>query len=269
LEAQADRAPSSDPEEAEFRDKQVAFMLDRVRIYSQGSYLDGLRLLGELGPVVCQDAASSLAGLSNLQPRYPLGREEYASLRKPVVEDMNRLNDRHHRLVATQQRLRDSAVDRLAKLNQSLQINPNDSWQDVIAKAKSLRDLGRTADAMAAFVQYGERFASSDAGALAYSKTAQEFTRQLSTLGVSGGVYVFAVPEAGAAVSVGLRVGDILLTYAGAPIPSVPEFAEALRKSAPGDMVRLEYLRLTADGIFTRQVVTVPGGPLGVGVMPT
>ena len=68
---------------------------------------------------------------------------------------------------------------------------------------------------MAAYDQYGKMFASSDSSAPAYAKTAREFTRQLTALGVPGGVYVFAVPEKGTAAHAGLRVGDILVGYAG------------------------------------------------------
>ena len=73
LESQSSPQAASGPEEIAFLNEQLSYMLDRVRIYTQGTYLDGLRALDQLGPAVREDAATSLATLSNLQPRHAVG----------------------------------------------------------------------------------------------------------------------------------------------------------------------------------------------------
>ncbi len=74
--------------------------------------------------------------------------------------------------------------------------------------------------------------------------------------------------EDGAGDRAGLQLGDILVGYAGKPVPGTAEFTEALGAAPQGEPIRIDFLRMTADGRFERGSVTVPGGPIGAGLMP-
>ena len=135
---------------------------------------------------------------------------------------------------------------------QDLTIKSTDTWGIVVAKAIKLRQQGRTEAAIAAFVQYGEMFTSTDPTAARYAQTAQQFTQQLSALGLEGGAYIFEVFEGDTASKVGLEVGDIIIEYNGQPIRGTNDF-ESVTKTAPkSERLPMAYLRLGENGQFRR-----------------
>jgi S1-C subfamily serine protease len=166
------------------------------------------------------------------------------------------------------ERLRDQTLESYRQIDQQLVVKPTDTWSAVVAKATSLRQLGRTTESVAAFTRYGELFAEADPGAPRYTRTAQQFTLQLGTLGVQGGVYIHEAVKGGAAAKAGLLVGDIVIDYGGHVISDMGTMVSAVRDAPAGDPLRLVYLRMNDSGVFQRQTVSVLGGPLGAGYMP-
>lgn len=151
--------------------------------------------------------------------------------------------------------------------NELLTIQPSDTWNIVVAKAISLRQLGRQDDAVAAFKQYGEMFAATDSTTEQYSRTAQQFTQQLGNLGLAGGVYIYEIVPGGTASQAGLKVGDIVIEYNGKTITNMNEL-ESVRDNAPQSVpLTITYLRLGTDGMFNSYRATV-SNPMGAGFMP-
>ncbi len=261
----AGQVDASDEAERTYAADSVALAQRLVRNRTQLAYLDGLRLLDTLGAA---GVSADLSDIKSLEPRRPLAHKEYQGLLAPLAEEGERLVEQRRELVQRAATLRDAKLEEYRKLNEQLKIQPQDTWAIVVGKARALRELGRTGDAVAAFGRYAEMFAASDPGAPAYARTAQAFTTQFNALGVSGGVYLFAVTDGGAAAHAGLQVGDIIISYAGAPTPGPAEFSVVQSRYTAADTVRLDYLRLQPTGAFKPGTVSLPGGPLGAGLMP-
>ena len=188
-----------------------------------------------------------------------------------MAYESERMSDAPHILIVEARfydDLLDAMLDEYRQISEQVKILPSDTWAVVVGKARALRELGRIGEAAAAFGRYAEMFASTDPGAVPYARTAQEFTTQLKALGVTGGVYLFAVTEGGTAARAGLRAGDIVVSYAGTPTPGSGEMAEILSRFTAADSVRIDYLRREPTGEFTPGTVSLPGGPLGAGIMP-
>ena len=58
--------------------------------------------------------------------------------------------------------LRNAKLERYKEINELLKTEPTDSWNEVVVKAISLRQLGRITEAVAAFSRYGEMFSKTD-----------------------------------------------------------------------------------------------------------
>jgi hypothetical protein len=256
------------PENGAYAQDRLRFHRDLLfnRIWT--AHFAGLRVLGTLESMAQAEAESALKALRRLEPRKPLDDAAYTTRLRPLIEEAERLIARRQDLVAQAERRRDDTLAEYVRLDEQLRVGPADSWSTVVGKARSLRDLGRIGEAAGTFARYGEMFGPSDPTAGRYARTAQQFTLQIGALGVQGGIYLFEVAEGGAASKAGLRVGDILVAYGGRPVPGMVEIGDALHGAAPADSVRVDYLRLSADGRFLRDTATVPGGPLGVGMMP-
>ena len=78
---------------------------------------------------------------------------------------------------------------------------------------------------------------------------AQKSNRRASTgsmpdFGYSGmGVRIAAITEASPASKAGLKVGDVIITFAGKAVKNLREYSNALKTKAPGEKVALEVLR--------------------------
>ncbi len=153
------------------------------------------------------------------------------------------------------------------EVDQALRIKPDDPWNVVVGKARSLRDLGRLEDAARAYASYAEMFAGTDPTADRFSRTAQLFTRSLDHLGVKGGVYVYAVRDGGGRRA-GLLEGDVIVACGDRPVMDAAEFQHACQMEHTEAGLLLTWLRLLSDGTFARATATVLGSSIGVGVMP-
>ena len=110
-------------------------------------------------------------------------------------------------------------------------------------------------------------FKATDPTAVQYSRTAQQFTRQLTNLRLEGGVYIYELIAGGAAAQAGLAVGDIVIEYNGQTIKNMKDLT-AVRDSTPkSQLLKVVYLRLESDGQFSRYTATVTH-PMGAGFMP-
>lgn len=255
------------PETNDYQLRRIDLELEIVNTRYLAAHLAGLRLLNELGNAM-PDARARLAVLTQLEPRQPLGEAEQQDQTASLAKHSAELVLQRLELMREGERLRDQTLKSYRQLNQQLVVNSTDTWSAVVAKAISLRQLGRIPEAVAAFDRYGEMFVKTDPGAPRYARTAQQFTLQLEDLGVQGGVYIHEVVKGGEAGKAGLQVGDIVIDYAGHLITDMNAMVSGLRDAPAGDPLRLVYLRMNDAGVFKRRTASVRGGPLGAGYMP-
>lgn len=257
---------STDPRETQHYQKRVQLAVARLLNRSQIAYLSGLMVLNSL-KVVLPEAQERLQTLQHLEPRHLISQDEAALLLAAQLEEAQRLVTERTAIVQEAESFRDDALAQYTQLSDELTIKPSDSWNMVVAKAISLRQLGNTAEAVAAFSRYGEMFAKTDPTAAQYARTAEQFTLQLNTLGLQGGAYIYEIAQGGVADRSGLEVGDIVVKYGDETIASVEDMSAALQATAT-NTIELTYLRMSPSGIFQRQIVTVNPGPLRANLMP-
>jgi hypothetical protein len=248
-------------------DLSVKLAITRLLNRSEIAYLSGLMVLDSL-KIPLPSAQERLSSLQHLEPRQLISKGEATQLLATQLKDAERLVAERAAIVEEAKDLQDTALDKYAKLNEKLVIQTSDPWNVVVGKAVSLRQLGRTTEAVAAFSRYADMFSGKDPTAKQYSRTAQQFTIQLDTLDISGGVYLYEVVQGGVADRSGLKVGDIIIGYGDKIIANMNDITMALRDSSRGNSIRLTYLRMSDAGVFQRQTVTIDSGSLGVGMMP-
>lgn len=258
---------STDLKVTAYYTKRVKLAVKRLLNRSEIAYLSGLMVLDSL-KIPLPNAQERLSSLQNLEPHQIISRGEATQLLAAQLKDAERLVVERAEIVEEAKNLRDTALDEYAKLNEKLVIQTSDPWNVVVGKAVSLRQLGRTTEAVAAFSRYADMFSKKDPTAKQYSRTAQQFTIQLDKLGISGGVYLYEVMQSGVADRAGLKVGDIIVGYGDRTIANMNDITMALRDSLIGNSVRLTYFRMSDVGVFQRQTVTINSGSLGVGMMP-
>jgi S1-C subfamily serine protease len=152
------------------------------------------------------------------------------------------------------------------KAVERLQIQPTDSWQVVSAKAITFRQSGYIEEAIATFAAYGRMFAATDPTAEGYSQIAQKFTRQIESLGVKGGVYIYEVIAGGSAEREGLEVGDIIIRYNDRSIANMQDFKVAKEGAAQNTSLKVVYLRL--EGKKFRKYTKTVDNPMKARLMP-
>lgn len=233
----------------------------------QLAWLVSLRALHALGAPFAE-LQPRLDRLTQLEPHGPLSPEALLERLTVCVEEAEALHQERIALVAQAEELLAQSVQSYAELEVLLTVQPGDLWNVVIGKARSLRDLGRSADTVAAFARYAELFAATDPGATAYASAAQQLTLQLPSLGLTGAVYLYELVPGGAAERAGLQQGDVLTGYGDKQIEDMPALIDALQQSVVGTRVRVDYLRRNAQGVFVRHTTTIDGGPPGAGFMP-
>ena len=255
------------PSLREHQNRIIALNVEVLRNRSLIAHISGLRVLNSL-VVKIPEINFRLAKLTYLKPRHVIKEKHAQELLKKYMLRIEELVIERKALVKEAQHLRDQALDRYRKINEQLVIKPTDTWSEVVGKALSLRQLGRTTEAVSVFSQYGEMFAETDPTAKRYARTAQQFTLQIENLGVKGGVYIYELVNTGGAMQAGLQIGDIVINYSGQIIKNMDDIVTALRNAPVGEPVRVVYLRMGNDGHFTRRTTTVIGGPMGAGFMP-
>ena len=256
---------SASTQDAAFDAQQIDLALRVAYNRTQTAYIAGLRTLQSL------DAAEAtvqptLAMLTQLMPRQLVDAAKAMRLLSACATEAAALIAERIVLIDRADSLRDQSLDAYAQIEALLTVNRDDPWYVVVGKARSLRDLGRSADAVAAFGRYADMFAATDPTAVDYARAAQQFTLYAATHGVAGGAYISVIAEDGALYRAGLRVGDIIIGYGDRTI-AIPDLVAALQTSV-GMTVRVSYLRRTPEGDMTQISAMAASGSLGADVLP-
>ena len=266
------REAPSDLEE-ELRQHRLRLETENLKAESQYTYGLGLGLLVAITkpphPISLPDSArATLYNLRYLEPRELPGSE--ADIQAILSRSLQQLQEVVVEKSAAVKTARAQADAKLAELDTigRIQVAPSDTWQQVVGKAITLRQLGRTTDAAAAFGRYAEMFGATDPTARQYARTAQQFTLQMGELGVTGGVYLFRVDLGSQGREAGLDVGDVIVEYGGRVTQDMNGFLDAKKLSQDRRSVQVVLLRLGSHGQFGRYRRTLPTGDLGVGMMP-
>lgn len=236
---------------------------------SETAHVSGLDVINDMQPVKL-DADIRLKTLLHLRPKQLVNDSELHVLLLELLQEAETLNMQRTSLVATGQKLLDEDLAEYSAINEELRINGDDTWDLVVAKAISLRQLGRTEEAVAAFNMYEEMFTESDPTAEKYAQVARQFTKQISQLSIQdGAVYVFDITKDSPASTSGLAVGDIIVGFNDLVIKNMFDIEDAL-DNVSDSPVEITILRMQDDGNFVRQKITVAPqlGRLGIGMMP-
>ncbi|MCX7747076.1 MAG: PDZ domain-containing protein [Clostridia bacterium] len=242
--------------------------IDILRTRSFIVFMKGLRIFNQFG-LSHEYVDSILNTFSVLEPREMVATDEINKKEGRMWDEFERLQLVKAELVQRLKKLREHALDSYEeKLNNMLTIKPQDTWQEVVGKAISLRQFGRIEEAVTAFSSYGKMFGQSDPGALLYSSRAMDFTRAMERLSLEGGVYIYEVDENGEGAKKGLEIGDIIVGYKGVPVKNVLEYIQQDKKVTLNGEDEVVFLRKTGDGEFCRRTLHVNGGIKGIRVMP-
>lgn len=240
-----------------------------LRNRAGGYHLYALRLLLELDVTPPAEAQDLLDPLKYLLPRTLNGPQEFEERLATHAHEMAALSQQRAQLMGRLENCRDSALDELAQIREMLIIKPSDSWEQVIGKALSLRDLGHTKESIEAFRTYGEMFAPTDPTAEGYANTAIRFTRLMPELGLEGGLYVFQVVPGSHLEKLRVRAGDILYSLHGKTIRRVNELQDMLKRMPENASIPFRILRWDPEKEqFLHLDLVAPGKPLGGGFMP-
>lgn len=254
-------------ENAAYEEQRIDLAMRVLHNRSQMGHIAGLRTLRSLE--ADEDAVqTALAMLQHLEPRQLVDATVATQLLGDCLNKAATLMAERATLTAQAEQLLEQSFDAYAQIEEILTIQPSDPWHVVVGKARSLRDLGRIADAVAAFGRYADMFGTSDPAATAYARIAQQFTLQSNILGVVGGAYINAIAEGGTAQQAGLAVGDIVIGYGDQLIAAMPDLVAALQETSVGLLLRVTYLRIDEQGRFVKRITTIRGGPPGAGFMP-
>jgi hypothetical protein len=206
--------------------------------------------------------------LHNLEPKALISEEETLSIMQAFVGRRSALLEEKVHLVEARRQLYEKTLQEIEALAHETDIKPADPWYVVAGKARSLRQFGRIAEAMAAYARYADLFSASDPTAKQFSHTACQFTTQIEELGMTGGLYIFEIKPGSIAEQADIHIGDILTSYAGQATPEQEDLMNAIKAVPRGDPVRAEFLRLGEQGQFGRIATRLPAGPIGAGLMP-
>jgi hypothetical protein len=240
------------------------------------AHLAGLCILNDL-QVPDATINTNLSMLQYLAPRQLVDIGKLEQLLVEATDQAATLSARRAALVTRGEELVQDDLDSYTDLEEDLMVQPDDPWNIVVAKAISLRQLGRKDDAVAAFATYGRMFADEDPTAVQYATTAQAFTRQMDQMGiVDGAVYIYTLHENSPARATDVQIGDVIVSLNEQTIRSVPDYSAAIGQATPGESAILELLRLQQDGTFEQMTMTIEvptdiegwPGLLGLGVMP-
>lgn len=243
-----------------------ATVRNRAALYQ----LYALRLLDALA-VQSPSVSATMENLRLLNPRQPLSQKEFEKHLNTRTMEMATLVNQKAQLQSALARCRDRTLDEgIEKINKMLTIYPTDTWQEVIVKARTLRELGRLEEAVDAFIKYGQMFGNTDdTTATPYSQTAVRFTRHIRELDVDGGVYLYAYAEKSNIHTAGVQIGDILIEAQGEKITGTDQVIRKLMNMAPGVPVELVFLRWNEERhTFEPHEYTIPSKPMGGMFMP-
>jgi hypothetical protein len=269
-------AAADDAERLEYDTERLLLAQETLQNRSTLAHLAGLDVLAAL-QVPDEVIEAEFGALQHLTPRALVAPAELEQRLTDATNQAAALIARRQELVDRGEALLQGDIDGYADLEDELTVQPDDTWDIVVAKAISLRQLGRTEDAVAAFGQYGQLFTAADPTAAPYAATAQAFTRQMDEVGVvDGAVYIFTLHANSPARAAGVQVGDIIVALDAQPVRSVSDYQDAIEGAASGVPVTLDVVRMQQGGTFQQLPITidVPAnteawpGLLGLGVMP-
>jgi hypothetical protein len=258
---------STSPDNRDYRTRRVDLANDVFKNRSLTAHAAGLLALQNIG-ASADEVNTRLETLIYLEPRHLVNESQAQELLSKLLAKTEQLIREREKLVTEANNPRDEAVAKYEKLDEQLRIKPTDTWSQVVGKAISLRQLGRVMEAAAAFSRYAEMFTDSDPTASKYARIAQQLTLQMQDLSVDGGAYLYELTDGGAAAQAGLRIGDILLDYAGKTIHNMDDLMTIFRAVPAGNTVKIVYLRMDKTGRFTRLTGLMISGPAGAGFMP-
>ena len=257
----------NEPETAKYYKNRLDLDVQRLQNRSMITHLSGLITLSHLD----SDPAFLKMQFASLQYLEPKEIVDNNVLMKKLTEyslEAEQLLIRRAELLEDGERLLAQALHAYEEINEMLEIKPTDTWGQVVGKAISLRQLGKTAEALAAFDKYGDMFAETFLTARDYAKTAQQLTMQIEELGIEGGVYIYDLIADGGAQKAGIPVGAIVIDYGGHSIQNMDDLVSALKKVPTGEPVFITYLEMDQSLGFQQQMKKVVGGTLGAGFMP-
>lgn len=260
-------ASSKNNDTIAYQKRKFIFAINLLQNRSKSAYLSGWVVLKNLEAPISQ-LNDTITALQYLKPNRILSDSEILQLEKESLAEAEQLLSERKYLVAEAKRITESALTAMADLEEKLKIQPTDTWNQVTGKAKTLRQLGRITDAVAALSRYGEMFSDKDPGAKQYAKTAQLFTTQIADLKLDGGIYIYEISKNSVAEKAGFKVGDIIIDYNGKVTNEMDDLITALKNSPKDELVRITFLRIDDNGGFIRETKTVTGGMLGIAFMP-
>ncbi len=213
------------------------------------------------------EAAAPFRELQVLRPAGQMAAEEVSAALAVAAAEIERLGLEERQLLEIADELRDGDLACLARTDDELIVVDGDTWETVIGKAISLRDLGRYGEAIEAFERYGQMFGSTDPTAETYSAIAQEFTEWIAVGETPArGIYVFHV-ESGLAADGVVLESDIIIGIDGREVASKEEFEAAMSDRDVDEATELVVLRF-GDGRFARlELELPPSSTFGLGVM--
>lgn len=209
-----------------------------------------------------------IVSLKYLKPNKLLNNSELLKKEQELLTESHKLLSEKKNLIDEKKKTLEAILEKYKNVNELLEIQTSDTWNQVIGKARALRKLGRTTEAAAAFSRYGEMFSDKDPTAKQYANEAQLFTIQLPKLKIDGGVYIYEVSKNSIAEKSKLKVGDIIVNYNGKNISEMDDLITALRDYQKGTLVTITFLRLDVNGNFITETKTVVGGMIGIGFKP-
>ena len=183
-----------------------------------------------------------------------------------VEKEQQRVEEKSTILEQKQQQL-DEDIEKISKIEDLLTIKDSDTWNQVAAKARSLRDLGRFEDAVKAYDKYESLFAGTDPTAKGFADTARLFTMNQKELNLAGGIYIYTFSEGSSGAAAGLQLSDVIVKYDGKYTDYNETLSSAISKVPEGRNAELQFLRKDGSEKFQLRLITVPSGKLGVGLM--
>ncbi|MBZ0290934.1 MAG: PDZ domain-containing protein [Anaerolineae bacterium] len=275
-------ADAADENEAwvNFQQDYLALEVQTLLNRSQIAYVVALRLLADLKDAY-SDMLIPLDMLLFLEPRSLISETDNRQYFDEYLNHSLALATIRAGLVEVGLQFTNADLDAYAAVSAELVIHADDPWNIVVAKAISLRQLGRLTESVAAFAQYGEMFSASDPSAEQYAHVAQQFTLDVRALGILyGAVYIYEVKPDTPAAKAGLSAGDIIVEFDGQDltgsllrdgeeITAIEFMQAAMQAVVAGEEVSIVYLLLNEDGTFTRNAITVvKDTEFGFGLMP-
>lgn len=239
-------------------------IFNRAKLY----HVYALRLLDALKPNA--ETLDKLQQLRSLWPQKPLAQPECNELLLGLVEEMTVLMQARAQLLQENTAERDQTLETAwAGIAQQTTLYPSDTWQEIIVKARILRDLGRKEEAIAAFEQYGTRFQEKFPYAAHYAQTAILLTQYIPEIEIKGGLYITSFEPNSQGQQSGLCIGDILVAMQDQAISGMDELLALLMKTPPNTPFLLKVLRWeTTISNFRAFTFNVIEKPIGAEFLP-